>query len=57
MNPYESELRRLTVIKALVRKEINTTKNLKKKEVYRKKYEQISSELEEHLKYLNIEMN
>ena len=57
MNPYEEELRRLTMVKAMVRKEINSTNDIRKKEVYRKKYEKISRELDGHLRYLKIEMN
>ena len=36
VNPREEQLRRLTVVKAIVRKEIDTTNDLRKKEVYRK---------------------
>ena len=35
INPQEAELRRLTNIKALVRKEIDTTNDIRKKEVLR----------------------
>lgn len=45
INPIEEELRRLTVVQRLVRKEIDTTRDMKKKEVYRKKHEKISREL------------
>lgn len=57
LNPYEEELRRLTMVKAMVRREIDTTRDMKKKERYRKKHEQISQQLNEHLKHLRIEMN
>lgn len=42
INPREEELRRLTTIISLTRKEIDTTNDLRKKEVYRKKYEELS---------------
>lgn len=54
INPYEEELRRLTVVKALVRKEIDSTNDMSKKEVLRKKHEKLSMELEEHLKQIKL---
>ena len=57
MNPYEENLRRLTFLKAHLRKEIDTTRDMQKKEVLRKRYERISNDLEVQLKNLNIEMN
>lgn len=57
MNQYEENLRRLTFIKAYLRKEIDDTWDMKKKEDLRKKYEKASEELDECLKYMNIEAN
>lgn len=57
MNQYEENLRRLTFIKAYLRKEIDTTWNMQKKEELRKKHEKVSKELEEQLKRLKIEAN
>ena len=56
VNPQEENLRRLTVIKALTRKNIDTTNDLKKKEAYRKKYEKIDKELNDLLKELKLEV-
>ncbi len=56
MNPFEENLRRLRVIQAVTRKEIDTTNDLSKKEVYRKKHEKITKELEESLKSIKIEL-
>ena len=55
VNPQEEQLRRLTVVKAMVRKEIDTTNDKKKKEVYRKKHEQISKDLNDLLRNMKIE--
>ena len=55
VNPQEEELRRLTFVKALVRKEIDTTKDMKKKEVYRKKHEQIDRKLNTLLKDMRLD--
>lgn len=55
INPQEENLRRLRVIQSLVRKEIDTTKDLRKKEMYRKKHEKISKELEETLKSMKLD--
>lgn len=55
VNPREEQLRRLTVVKAIVRKEIDTTNDLRKKEVYRKKHEQLSKEVNDLLKQMKIE--
>lgn len=54
INPLEEELRRLTTIKCLVRKEIDTTKDMKKKEMYRKRYERISDDLDRLLNQIKI---
>ena len=54
MNPYEEELRRLTTVKAMVRKEIDNTRDMQKKEIYRKKYEEINHKLNQHLKYKEL---
>ena len=54
-NPQEEELRRLTFVKAMVRKEIDTTKDMKKKEVYRKKHEQIDKKLNILLKDMRLD--
>ncbi len=54
VNPQEEQLRRLTMVKAMVRKEIDTTKDKKKKEVYRKKYEQIDKNLNDLLRNMKI---
>lgn len=56
INPKEENLRRLTTIKALVRKEIDSTNDMKKKEIYRKKHEKISQELNEVLKSINLDI-
>ena len=53
-NPYEAELYRLTRNKERLRVLIDTTRNMKKKEQYRKRYESTSKQLEEHLKWINI---
>ena len=55
VNPQEEQLRRLTVVKAIVRKEIDTTNDLRKKEVYRKKHERLSKEVNDLLKQMKIE--
>lgn len=55
VNPREEQLRRLTVVKAIVRKEIDTTNDLRKKEVYRKKHERLSKEVNDLLKQMKIE--
>lgn len=57
INPYEEELRRLTFVKAMLRRLIDTTRDMKKKEQYRKKHEDISQKLDKHLKLIKIEMN
>ena len=54
VNPFEENLRRLRVIKSITRKEIDTTNDLKKKEVLRKRYERISQELEDILIFHKI---
>lgn len=54
INPQEEQLRRLTVVKAMVRREIDTTKDKKKKEVYRKKEEKMNKELDKLLKNMKI---
>ena len=54
INPQEAELRRLTNIKALVRKEIDTTNDIRKKEVLRKKHEGISKDLDTLLKDMKL---
>ena len=54
-NPREEELRRLTMVKAMVRKEIDTTRDKKKKEVYRKKNEKMDKQLSGLLKQMKIE--
>lgn len=46
INPREEELRRLTTILSLTRKEIDTTNDIRKKEIYRKKYEELSARRE-----------
>ena len=48
------QLIRLRVIKSITRKEIDTTNDLKKKEVLRKRYERISQELEDILIFHKI---
>lgn len=53
-NHYEAELHRLTFIKARLRVLIDTTNDIKKKEVYRKRYEKTSKQLNEHLKWINV---
>lgn len=53
-NPYEAELHRLTMNKTRLRALIDDTKDMKKKEQYRKKYEATAKQLEEHLKWINI---
>ena len=53
-NPYEAELYRLTRNKARLRVLIDSTRNIKKREIYRKKHEETSRQLEEHLKWINI---
>ena len=53
-NPYEAELYRLTRNKARLRVLIDTTRDMKKKEVYRKRYEKTSEQLENHLKWIKI---
>lgn len=53
-NPREEELRRLTMVKAMVRREIDTTRDKKKKEVYRKKNEQMSKQVDNLLKEMKI---
>lgn len=53
-NPYEAELYRLTRNQARLRVLIDTTRNMKKKEEYRKRHEATAKQLEEHLKWLNI---
>lgn len=55
INPYEEELRKLTFLKAYIRKEIDTTMDMKKKEDLRQKYEDISYRLDIHLKNIKIE--
>ena len=55
INPQEEELRRLTFVKAMVRKEIDTTKDMKKKETYRKKHEQLDKKLTTLLKDMKID--
>ena len=55
VNPQEEELRRLTMLKAMTRREIKTTKDLSKKEVYRKRHEKISRELDDLLRYMKIQ--
>ena len=54
VNPLEEQLRRLTMVKAIVRKEIDTTNDLRKKEIYRKKYERLDSELEDLLYLMRL---
>ena len=56
MNRYEMELKRLTFLNGYLRKEIDSTKDMKKKEVLRKRHERVNERLEEHLKQINIEM-
>lgn len=56
MNMYEMELKRLTFLNGYLRKEIDSTNNMKKKEVLRKRHERVNERLEEHLKQINIEM-
>jgi len=56
MNPREEELRRLTTILSLTRKEIDTTKDMRKKEVYRKKHEQLNNRLEVLLSEMKLEI-
>lgn len=56
MNMYERELKRLTFLNGYLRKEIDSTKDMKKKEVLRKRHERVNERLEEHLKQINIEM-
>ena len=53
-NPYEAELYRLTHNQARLRVLIDTTRDMKKKEIYRKRYERTSEQLENHLKWLKI---
>lgn len=57
VSPQEETLRRLTVIKALTRKNIDTTKDLKKKEQYRQKYEKIDVELNSLLRLMRMEVS
>lgn len=54
ISPQEEELRRLTMVRAMVRREIDTTKDKKKKEVYRKKNEKMGKELDKLLKNMKI---
>lgn len=54
MNQEEENLRRLTFVKSYLRKEIDDTWDMKKKEELRKKHEKVSKELEVHLKNMNI---
>lgn len=56
VSPLEESLRRLTVIKAITRKNIDTTKDMKKKEIYRKRYERIDKELNEVLKVMKLDL-
>ena len=56
MNPFEENLRRLRVIQAITRKEIDTTRDLKKREVYRKRHEKISQELADALKSIKLDL-
>lgn len=53
-NPYEAELYRLTRNKERLRVLIDTTRDMKKKEEYRKRYEKTNEQLESHLKWINI---
>lgn len=54
INPREEELRRLTTIISLTRKEIDTTNDLRKKEVFRKKYEELYNRREILLSEMKI---
>ena len=54
INPLEEELRRLTTVKSLVRKEIDNTKDMRKKEMYRKRYDKIDKELNDLLIHIRI---
>ena len=53
-NPYEAELYRLTRNQARLRVLIDTTRDMKKKEEYRKRHEKTTERLENHLKLLKI---
>jgi len=53
-NPYEAELHRLTFIKARLRFMIDNTNDMSKKEIYRKRYERTSEQLNNHLKWINV---
>lgn len=56
ISPQEETLRRLTMIKALTRKNIDTTRDLKKREMYRKKYEKISKDLNDLLRRMKMDV-
>ena len=56
VNPLDEKLRSLTTVKAMVRKEIDTTKSLDKKEVYRKRYEEINKEITDILNIMKLEI-
>lgn len=54
VNLEEAELHRLTVVKALVRREIEGTNDMVKKEVLRKKEEDLNRKLQAQLKSMNL---
>lgn len=56
ISPQEETLRRLTMMKALTRKNIDNTRDLKKREMYRKKYEKISKDLNDLLRKMKMDV-